>query len=349
MHCTEQRPTIIIILMSLLLMMSTWCHSPCHAFKDCLKEDRRRVWDDPCPIAEVPESFRKLDDPLRQMVARLKRNNGNKKDDDNDDNAIGTTTASCSNSNAAAGQCNVDNNHRIENEDPADSNKHDDGDIPKLDETDDVCSYVTNAIFAEYSMYDAVLLHHGMCRGGIPAGSFGPHDAMELLPNNSELMTLIIEGRYLMQAITEGIQFAYGFRFGDSFPTTAGIRYHYKAIDGYRVAVDQFEILTPTCGWAPVEEDGLYKVVTNRQLFDNNDGYRALRSAAVSKGKRLGEASVFWTHTESLCRLETAETKRMRRLRRQEEQQRIAEAQRHNQKIIFHVGSMTRTNRTGRF
>lgn len=168
----------------------------------------------------------------------------------------------------------------------------------------DVCSFVTDAIYADIPVFDVVLLNNGMCNSEIRKGVFAVEDVLRLLPYNNELVALHIKGQYMMRAIEQGIHGALQGNNGAA-PKTAGIRYDVDYTQHLWKRVSNVEVMSHHCTWEPLDEKRQYTVLTNTYLARGGDGYSylSLNKGTISTG--VSEADSFWFHAQSTCVLQT--------------------------------------------
>ena len=55
-------------------------------------------------------------------------------------------------------------------------------------EGSEACAVVVEALFSEWRMMDGAFLTSGTCQRSIEGGQFFPDDALQLLPQNEELV-----------------------------------------------------------------------------------------------------------------------------------------------------------------
>ena len=101
----------------------------------------------------------------------------------------------------------------------------------------DVGSFVAEVIFADFAVFDVVLINAGsILESDIPSGIMTANDVRTLFPYNNELIVLRLLGHELIAALEYGIQTALSLpSMPGAYPKTAGIRYrveYYNDNDG---------------------------------------------------------------------------------------------------------------------
>jgi 2',3'-cyclic-nucleotide 2'-phosphodiesterase (5'-nucleotidase family) len=202
--------------------------------------------------------------------------------------------------------------------------------------SNDVCAFVTEAIFADIPVFDVALFNNGMCNTDIHEGVFTPKDAMKVLPYNNELIGLSIEGTVLVYAIEHGIQESLEGNFG-AYPKTAGIKYKVDYTQPFGNRVSDVEILSHYCIWTPIQKQENYSVLTNSYLANGGDGYTFLKKMTRTTTRTgVSEVDSFWFHAQSTCIIESPWKK----------QQDFDTEAAKNTKVVYQVGEISNHNRT---
>jgi 5'-nucleotidase len=112
----------------------------------------------------------------------------------------------------------------------------------------------------------------GGLRASIDAGPITMGEVLTVLPFQNTVATFRISGAGLLAALENGVsQVEEG---AGRFPQVAGMRFTWNpaAAPGSRIVSAEFQM---TEGWAPIDPDLLYMVVTNNFLRKGGDGYAA--------------------------------------------------------------------------
>jgi len=116
---------------------------------------------------------------------------------------------------------------------------------------------------------DLALNNAGGVRTGLQAGELTVGQVYSLLPFGNTLVVLELTGGEIREALRQGVG-----RSGGAFPCLAGAR---LVLDQGRPV--KVELRRPG-GWQGLEEEAIYRVVTNSFLAQGGDGYQALKEAS---------------------------------------------------------------------
>ena len=139
------------------------------------------------------------------------------------------------------------------------------------------------------------LQNGGGLRAGLPAGPVTWGDVLAVLPFSNTLATLKLSGADIRAALENGLS---GVEQGAGrFPQVAGLRFTWRpeAPAGQRLV--SVSVRTADGGYAPIEDQRLYGVVTNNFLRRGGDNYAVLRERAIDpydSGPNLEEVLEAW-------------------------------------------------------
>ena len=139
------------------------------------------------------------------------------------------------------------------------------------------------------------LQNGGGLRAGLPAGPVTWGDVLGVLPFSNTLATLRLTGADIRAALENGLS---GVEQGAGrFPQVAGLRFAWRpeAPAGQRLVA--VSVRTPDGGYAPLEDQRVYGVVTNNFLRRGGDNYTVLRDRAIDpydSGPNLEEVFEAW-------------------------------------------------------
>jgi 5'-nucleotidase len=135
---------------------------------------------------------------------------------------------------------------------------------------------VADAMLAAASGAEVALMNAGGLRTGLPGGEVTYGDLVGAFPFGNTLAILGLRGADLRAAIAHGLS-----RAGEGgFLQVAGATITWNPLAARHDRLVAVEIRTGD-GYAPLEPDRLYRVVTNDFLRRGGDGYAMLRDGAV--------------------------------------------------------------------
>lgn len=128
---------------------------------------------------------------------------------------------------------------------------------------------------------DFALQNAGGLRKTISKGNLTVGDIYELLPFGNTLYILELTGTEFKAALQSGIDTAVCGHNSGAYPYVAGCRYTVDA----KTAPDDptltaVETQDDNGNWVAVEDDGIYRIVTNNYVADGGDYYSILKNAA---------------------------------------------------------------------
>lgn len=135
---------------------------------------------------------------------------------------------------------------------------------------------------------DAALLAAGGVRSSIEAGDlFEGHVLMEILPYETPLSVLTVQGRVLRELLhsTIAATLAPGAHAG-KFPYTAGLRYVAIETKPGELHFEQLQIHLQG-QWQPLQDNATYRLVTTNYLANGNDGWQVLAKAQIANTDRI--------------------------------------------------------------
>lgn len=139
------------------------------------------------------------------------------------------------------------------------------------------------------------LQNGGGLRAGLPAGPVTWGDVLAVLPFANTLATLRLTGADIRAALENGLS---GVEQGAGrFPQVAGLRVTWRAEAPAGQRLVSVSVRTPEGGYAPLEDQRLYGMVTNNFLRRGGDNYAVLRERAIDaydSGPNLEEVFEAW-------------------------------------------------------
>ena len=130
----------------------------------------------------------------------------------------------------------------------------------------------------------------GIC-AGLPAGSVTRGDVLQILPFGNTLATFGLSGRDVVKALETGLA-----RPGSgAFPHVAGLRYRWDPSRPAGSRVLRVEVRGADSTYAPLADERIYRLVSNKFLRRGGDGYEVLRDNAIDAydfGPVLADAAV---------------------------------------------------------
>ena len=298
----------LILLSLILIVIADAKHQQQRYNKKCIQPVKQRIWDPICYEAVVPTTIHAaptsynflLEDYFHQsmLLANKKTNIKHKK------SCLSTSSSSV---------CADKNDHRNLDPQQQQTSKEQEGTAQEGTTNGiDVCSFIAKAIYADFTIFDIVLLNQGTCGSNIDilAGTNFDHTHVsKLLPYRNELVILRLLGSDIVDALKSGLQTAiFGGKVG-AFPKTFGISYDWdfsfknKSSNSENTTSESsktklssssasqsksslIHITNPKiligggkdhiCNSIPLLDDEYYSVLTNSYLAEGNDGYQIL-------------------------------------------------------------------------
>jgi 5'-nucleotidase / UDP-sugar diphosphatase len=141
---------------------------------------------------------------------------------------------------------------------------------------------VAEAMLAETAArgIQVALANGGGLRASLAAGTVTLGDVLTVLPFQNTLYTLDLPGAALVAALEHGVN---GVEEGAGrFPQVAGLRYKLDlSVAPNAGRISQVEIAGPD-GWAPIDLDATYGLVTNDFVAGGGDGYAMLKESGMN-------------------------------------------------------------------
>jgi 2',3'-cyclic-nucleotide 2'-phosphodiesterase (5'-nucleotidase family)/DNA-binding beta-propeller fold protein YncE len=129
--------------------------------------------------------------------------------------------------------------------------------------------------------YDIAFQNGGGLRAGIDAGPVSVGEVLEVLPFGNTMATFEITGTHLMDALESGVSKLGGTSGTGRFPQVAGMRFTLEPDAQIGSRILSAEVLSGT-SYVPLDEDTVYKVVTNNHIRGGGDGYDAFEEFAIN-------------------------------------------------------------------
>ncbi len=156
----------------------------------------------------------------------------------------------------------------------------------------DIAPVVSRAVLARVNIGDKLadisLINAGAIRQGLLRGAITAGDVYALIPYENDLVVLEMSGQVLKSALNFGVQ-----NGGGSFLYMAGARYQ---VDVRKPAGTQLTgaQIQQKGQWHEIEDENIYRVVTNSYLADGGNGYEMFEKQARVIGIiAMTEAEVF--------------------------------------------------------
>ncbi|WP_116997410.1 bifunctional metallophosphatase/5'-nucleotidase [Desertimonas flava] len=142
---------------------------------------------------------------------------------------------------------------------------------------------VTDAFLARAFRADLALQNAGGVRIAIPAGDISVATAYELLPFSNTLVELDLTGAEIVQSLEDGVAYFVDSTDGGggSFPYGSAIRWDVDLSQPAGSRFSNVEVRGDDGGWAPIDPEATYVVVTNSFLATGGDGYVTFAAAAA--------------------------------------------------------------------
>jgi 5'-nucleotidase len=136
---------------------------------------------------------------------------------------------------------------------------------------------------------DCALINGGTLRSDLvhPAGVFTMADLLKISPYPSEVPTVRVSGRAILEALENGVS-----KYPESegrFPQVAGIRFSFNADAEPMSRIDPAKVLVGHCpeAQAPLNLERRYTLATTDYLSLGKDGFESI-SPVTARGKELG-------------------------------------------------------------
>ena len=147
--------------------------------------------------------------------------------------------------------------------------------------------------------YQIAFQNGGGLRAPIMAGAVSMGDVIETLPFGNAIATFELTGTHVIAALENGVS-KYPAQDG-RFPQVSGMRYTFDASQPAGSRITSVEVMSGT-EYVPLDEDAVYKVVTNDFMRKGGDGYVVFRDYAIDPydfGPALDEALADYFRTFS--------------------------------------------------
>jgi hypothetical protein len=129
--------------------------------------------------------------------------------------------------------------------------------------------------------YDIAIQNGGGLRAPIDAGPVSVGDILEVLPFGNAIATFEITGTHILAALENGVsQVAYE---AGRFPQVAGMRYEFNLNRPVGFRILSAEVYNQDTGmYEPLDENMIYRVVTNDYMLGGGDGYSMFAEYAIN-------------------------------------------------------------------
>lgn len=129
-------------------------------------------------------------------------------------------------------------------------------------------------------LYDVALQNGGGLRAPIDAGKVSVGEVLEVLPFGNTIATFEITGTHVISALESGVSKVGGTSGTGRFPQVAGLRYTYDPNEEIGSRIISVEVLSGT-SYIPLDENAVYRVVTNNFMRGGGDGYDMFADFAI--------------------------------------------------------------------
>ncbi|MGC9396853.1 MAG: 5'-nucleotidase C-terminal domain-containing protein [Anaerolineae bacterium] len=126
--------------------------------------------------------------------------------------------------------------------------------------------------------YQIAFQNGGGLRAPIMAGAVTMGDVLETLPFGNAIATFELTGTHVIEALENGVS-QYPAQSG-RFPQVSGMRYTFDASQPAGSRITSVEVMSGTA-YVPLDENAVYKVVTNDFMRKGGDGYVVFRDYAI--------------------------------------------------------------------
>ncbi len=127
--------------------------------------------------------------------------------------------------------------------------------------------------------YDIAIQNGGGLRAPIDAGPISVGEVLEVLPFGNTIATFEITGTHIITALENGVS-RYPPREDGRFPQVAGMRYTWNPNKPAGSRIESVTVFNGTA-YVPLQEDAVYKVVTNNFMRTGGDGYTVFEDYAI--------------------------------------------------------------------
>ena len=130
----------------------------------------------------------------------------------------------------------------------------------------------------------------GGVRASIDAGPVTMGEVLTVLPFQNTIATMRLSGANIVAALENGVSKVE--EAAGRFPQPAGLRYSFDPALPAGARITGVEVIAGG-GWAPIDPDAIYGVVTNNYMRQGGDGYASFRDGAIDPydyGPNLEEA-----------------------------------------------------------
>lgn len=126
--------------------------------------------------------------------------------------------------------------------------------------------------------YQIAFQNGGGLRAPILAGAVTMGDVLETLPFGNAIATFELTGTHVIEALENGVS-QYPAQSG-RFPQVSGMRYTFDASQAAGSRITSVEVMSGT-EYVPLDENAVYKVVTNDFMRKGGDGYAVFADYAI--------------------------------------------------------------------
>ncbi|WP_022854080.1 NAD nucleotidase [Thermodesulfatator atlanticus] len=183
----------------------------------------------------------------------------------------------------------------------------------------EIAPLVAKSFYEKVKDADLAIQNAGGVRTPIDEGPITIGEVYTMLPFRNTLVTMELTGAEVKQVLEDALSnFEDNGGSTGSFPYAYGIRYKIDLSQPKGERVYDLEIMDrETKEWHPIDENAMYKVVTNSYIAAGKDGYVTFGEVASSRGSTdtyFGYAESFIDMVKKL----TAEGKKLEKLPREE-------------------------------
>lgn len=138
-------------------------------------------------------------------------------------------------------------------------------------------SFTADAMLASVHGAEIAITNGGGLRVGLPEGDITVGDVMAMLPFGNTVATMQLKGADVAAALANGFSRA----GAGAFPQIAGLRATWKPLAEPSARLGSIAVRQPDGGYAMLDPERVYRVVTNNFMRGGGDGYTMFKQNAI--------------------------------------------------------------------
>lgn len=151
------------------------------------------------------------------------------------------------------------------------------------------CNLVAWGLLDQHFDADIVLVKASLCANDISRGHFTESNAQDLLPRDSDLVTVRLTGYDIIFILNRAIDDSIDGGRADRYPYAASLRYSVDASAGPLSRVSSVEVMDRSNRWSPLSVTDSFTVLTTDELASGmDDAYQDFLGADPSSFRYLG-------------------------------------------------------------